>query len=392
MSPPATLPTSPQIVFVAPFGLRKKTTVWARTLPLARELVATGQRVTVIVPPWDSPEDANTRTVEAGVVVEQVGLGDGILGTVARMVRRIDALRPQIVHFVKPRAHAGLVHWWLYQRRRLGIETPPLLLDIDDWEQAWNPVNRYAPPVGRFLAWQETWGIAHADGITAASRWLVARAQARSTAPVVYLPNGVPPLPAPPRRAPRPAPLILFFSRFVEVPPAWPADFWRALLARVPDAELVIAGAPVRPDLADAWQVALEGVPQVRWAGYVNAEEMRDLYIQAACAIFPAMPTPLHQAKCSVRLATTLLHGVPVVASAVGEQVPYAQAGGATLVPADATPAHFAQVVADTLVAPPDPAAAAARQAGMLAAYAWPTLAARLHPLYAQLLDQPDGR
>jgi glycosyltransferase involved in cell wall biosynthesis len=389
--PPTPLPPL-HIVFVAPFGLRQKTTVWARTLPLARELVATGQRATVIIPPWDSPEDANTTGDDLGVAVEQVELDGGVVGTVARMVRRIDTLSPDIVHIVKPRAHAGLVHWWLYQRRRIAVKTPRLALDIDDWEQSWTPINRYAPPLARFLAWQEMWGIRHADGISAASRWLTERAQSLTSAPVVYLPNGVPPLPAPPVRAPRPAPLILFFSRFVEVSPAWLQEFWRAMQTLVPSAELMIAGAPVQPDLAVAWHAALDGFPQVRWAGYVSQAQMRSLYADAACAIFPAAPVPLHQAKCSVRLATTLLHGVPVVASAVGEQVPYAEAGGATLVPADATPAQFAGVVAAAIASPAGVEDIAARQSGLLAAYAWPTLAARLLPLYAHLPAQPQGR
>jgi hypothetical protein len=62
------------------------------------------------------------------------------------------------------------------------------------------------------------------------------------------------------------------------------------------------------------------------------------LYPHIGCAIFPAQPTVLQQAKCSVRLATTLLSGVPVVASAVGEQAAYGAEGAANLVPAGALP------------------------------------------------------
>ncbi len=51
-----------------------------------------------------------------------------------------------------------------------------------------------------FLDWQEEWGIRHADGITAASRWLVERAKAYAPeTPILYLPNGVT-LPAEPTR------------------------------------------------------------------------------------------------------------------------------------------------------------------------------------------------
>ncbi len=118
------------IMFVAPFGLRKKTTIWARTLPLARALAAAGHRATVLIPPWDSPADADSRTRDEGVAVEQVSLAGGLLATVARMVRRIDALAPDIVHIVKPRAHAGLVHWWMYNRRRLRNKSPRQAADL----------------------------------------------------------------------------------------------------------------------------------------------------------------------------------------------------------------------------------------------------------------------
>ncbi len=261
------------------------------------------------------------------------------------------------------------------------------MLDVDDWEQAWSPINRYGWLVARFLAWQEAWGIAHADAITAASRWLESHAQSVTTAPILYLPNGVAPLTSPVHRAPASTPTILFFSRFVEVTPQWLAEFQRELHRLAPTAELVIAGAPVQPHLAEAWHAALAGLPQVRWTGYVQPGEITDLYAQASCAIFPATPIPLHQAKCSVRLATTLLHGVPVVASAVGEQVHYGTAGDATLVPADATPSCFAQTVVAAITTPTDPAQAVRRQANLLAAYAWPTLTQRLIHFYDRLLD-----
>ena len=165
------------IVYVAPFGLGQKTTVWARTLPLAQQMVARDHRAAIIIPPWDTPDDAGTQRTEGGVDLVNVTLGGGPVMVTRRMLREIHARQPDIVHVVKPRAHAGLVQWWLWQQRRLGRSTPTLILDVDDWEQAWNAVNDYGPAMSRFLTWQEEWGIRHADGITAASRWLESRAQ-----------------------------------------------------------------------------------------------------------------------------------------------------------------------------------------------------------------------
>jgi len=214
-----------RITFIAPFGLRQKTTVWARTLPLARFLAAQGHTVMGIIPPWDSPEDARKGWVDQGVQVVNVSLAGGLPAITARMMNEVDTFQPQIIHIVKPRAHAGLVQWLLWQRRRVLGTRQRILLDVDDWEQAWAAINHYPPLVARFLAWQEEWGIRHADGITAASHWLVERVQHYTPqTPVCYLPNGVtapddcqlPESPVASLEKGVATEQVLFFSRYVE--------------------------------------------------------------------------------------------------------------------------------------------------------------------------------
>ena len=395
-------PCAGSVCFVAPFGLGQKTTVWARTLPLARELVRLGWEATILIPPWDTPADAGRRWRQDGVELVNVTLQGGLAATTYRLLHELRQRRPDIVHIVKPRAHAGLVQWLLWQLPRR--QRPALLLDIDDWEQAWAPINRYPLLVARFLAWQEEWGLRHADGITAASRWLEAKAHAYNPdAPVCYLPNGITPagheivnrevrIVNGEGDTSRPSPLVLFFTRFVEVTPAWLADFWRALRALAPTARLVMAGAPVQPGLDAPFRAALAAVDpaaadQVIWLGYVPQSTQPGIYAAVTCAIFPAAPTPLQAAKCSVRLATTLLKGVPVVASAVGEQAHYGAAGAARLVPADATPADFAAAVAAVMADPVSQVAlSAAAQTHLLTAYAWARMGSRLAGFYAELL------
>ena len=382
-----------RVCFVAPFGLRQKTTIWARTLPLARELVARGWAATILIPPWDSPQDSGRRWVEDGVELVNVALGGGTPAVVRRLLHEIDRIQPAIVHVVKPRAHAGLVQWWLWQRGRLGSSRPALVLDTDDWEQAWAPVNGYAPLLARFLAWQEEWGIRHADGITAASRWLVERAQAAAPRiPRRYLPNGVtPPAPGDLHWQPQDQRDVLFFSRFVEVSPAWLALFAQVLHEVAPGARLLVAGTPVQPGLDDAYRRALAALAPgsatpVEWLGYVQLEDLAAIYARAGCAIFPADAVPLQQAKCSVRLATTLLAGMPVVASAVGEQAAYGAEGTARLVPAGATPRAFAAEVATVLAAPAEQAALSRQaHARLLQRYDWALLAAQLDTFYRQI-------
>jgi glycosyltransferase involved in cell wall biosynthesis len=378
-----------RVVFVAPFGLRHKTTVWARTLPIAQQLAAAGHNATILIPPWDSPQDAGRVEICDGVRMEQLSLAGGIVGTVRRLLQRIEESRPQIVHVVKPRAHAGLVQWWLWQRRM--ASPAKIVLDVDDWEQAWNPINRYNWFTAKFLAWQEEWGIRHAHGITAASRWLEQKVAAVAPQiPVLYLPNGVSPLDEAlpnPASTLQSAPQILFFTRFVEVTPEWLLTFWRSLRLEISDAELLIAGTAVQPWLAQPFQSALAAEPQVQWKGYVPAEQLPELYASATCAIFPAIPIPLLQAKCSVRLATTLLHGVPVVASAVGEHASYGAQGAAHLVPAEATPQEFAQAVLE-VIQNRDQHPLTRRQVTekLLSRFAWAQLTEVLPAFYLSLL------
>jgi glycosyltransferase involved in cell wall biosynthesis len=385
-----------KITFVAPFGLGQKTTVWARTLPLTRILAEHGHQITLLIPPWDTPGDSGKRWLDADVEVIHVRNQGGMPAIVQRLLREIDAQQPEIVHIVKPRAHAGLVQWLLWQRRKLYAQglarrpLPRLVLDIDDWEQAWAPINRYPWPLARFLAWQEEWGIRHADAITAASRWLEQRAkQMAPQTPVCYLPNGVDIPQNGVADALQPSGWkILYLTRYVEVKASWLAEFWQALQQRLPLIRLSLAGAPLQPGQDVEFRrrfetIAPQSTGQIDWLGSVDQAAIARLYAEAACAIFPSQNTVLQQAKCSVRLATTLLHGVPVIASAVGEQSNYGAAGAARLIAADASPAHFAAAVAEVIENPSlrQKMIVRARQ-HLTSRYQWRTLGARLESFY----------
>lgn len=382
-----------KIVFVAPFGLGQKTTVWARTLPLAQVLVTDDHHVTILIPPWDTPEQAGTTWTEQGVDLVNVRLTGGLPLITLRLLRHIRQLNPDIVHIVKPRIYAGLVQWWLWTRRLWSrfmnqSNRPQIFLDIDDWEQAWNTINHYHPLVARFLTWQEEWGIRHADAITAASRWLVKKARDYTPkTPVLYLPNGVPKLPTDSQISSVPRlskqrqgknylceyaakksnkashlQKILYFTRFIEVEPDWLSEFWPALTARLSYVHLLVAGNALEPGreqlyqdavrLVQEEQSAAQKLNQIEWLGFVDPETLPELYRSVQCAIFPARPIPLLQAKCSVRLATTLLCGIPVVASAVGQQAEYGSGGAAVLMPPDASPTEFAKAVSQLLAQP----------------------------------------
>ena len=132
------------IVFIGPFALRPKATMSIRAVPLAKGLVARGHRVTVLIPPWDDPERAGQTWAEDGVQVVNVPLPQGVfrlpllfhLVLTRALVAWALQLQPDVVHFFKPKAYAGLAHWVLWWLRRSGRHVIRLVVDTDDWEQA----------------------------------------------------------------------------------------------------------------------------------------------------------------------------------------------------------------------------------------------------------------
>ena len=70
---------NPRVCFVAPFGLGQKTTVWARTLPLARVLATHGWRPTLLIPPWDTPQDDGRRWKDGEVELINIALRGGAM-------------------------------------------------------------------------------------------------------------------------------------------------------------------------------------------------------------------------------------------------------------------------------------------------------------------------
>jgi glycosyltransferase involved in cell wall biosynthesis len=184
----------------------------------------------------------------------------------------------------------------------------------------------------------------------------------------------------------------------VEVDAAWLARCWRTVLAAHPAARLLVAGAPLTPERDSQFQAEMSAhlgdtADSVQWLGFVTPAVQAELYARVHCAVFPARPEPLQQAKCSVRLATTLLNGVPVVASAVGEQAAYGADGAAALVPADATPEDFGAAVNRLLADAAEQTAMPVRATARLTdVYAWARLGDTLAAFYADILATRNTR
>ena len=187
---------------------------------------------------------------------------------------------------------------------------------------------------------------------------------------------------------------VLFLSRFVEISPTWLADFWQVLQQEMSWAVLLLAGKALhaggeRPYLDSLAAVRSSGRgSSVAWRGYINPADLGEIYASVDCAVFPSEGSDLLKAKCSARMATALQHGVPVVASDVGEQAAYGAGNAARLLPPSATPAQFAHAVVGVLKSQAcRQSLGQAAAARMDAEYKWSKLALRLERLYWQVLS-----
>lgn len=303
-----------------------------RALPLAKALTARGHVVTLVLPPWSYPQDAGQVWEDEQVRIEHTTIRPRAMIPL-RMLERVRALKPDIVHIFKPKAYAGLVQWMLWQLQRVGGTRTRIVLDTDDWEGAggWNDLENYSGIQKRFFAWQENWGLRHADAVTVASRALESIVWSLGVPrnSVIYVPNGVNPLPpgVNTRSAIRQefglgdAPLILLYTRFFEFQTARLVEILTRVFERMPSAKLLVVGKGLFGEdtrfleltAACGWR---ERVIQVGW---VEPENLRAYFAAADVALFPFDDTLVNRCKCSVKLVDLLANGVPVVAEAVGQ-------------------------------------------------------------------------
>jgi glycosyltransferase involved in cell wall biosynthesis len=327
------------VVMVGPFGLRLRGTMGVRALPMAKALAARGYTVAVLLPPWRNPQDAGRCWEEDGVAVENICLPPGIPAlfhvlTAFRLARRALALRPDVVHFFKPKAYSGLTHWLLARLPR--ARRPRLVVDTDDWEGpgGWNEISGYSSFQRRFFTWQERWGLTHANAITVASRTLESLVWALGVCSerVFYVPNGIgyreldaascgadtdAGYPASGARVQT----ILLYTRFFEFSLSRVVDVLRRVRERVPQARLLVVGKGLSAEedemLALVQRAGLTDA--VEYVGLVESAALPGYFARADVAIYPFDDTLVNRAKCAVKLRDLLAAGVPVVAEDVGQ-------------------------------------------------------------------------
>jgi glycosyltransferase involved in cell wall biosynthesis len=393
-----------RIVFVGPFALQPKRTMAVRALPLARALAVRGHQVLVVLPPWDSPQDAGREWEEGGVRVcnlplpARVPIWEHVVLAV-RVLRTALRYRPDVIHCFKPKAYAGLTAWAVWQLKRLGWVKAQLVVDSDDWEGSggWNELEPYPRWQKRFFAWQERWGLTHHDALTVASRALETIAWSLGVPPrkVCYLPNGGRPgESAPPENEVAllreqyglgDAPVVLLYTRFFEYGLERAAGIMQGVLDLEPQTRWLIVGQGLfgeEEQLLDITR-ALGIAEHIVHAGWVPPEQLPAHFALAQAAIYPFDDTLVNRCKCAVKLIDLLAAGVPVVADRVGQNAEYIEHGISGLLVAPGDSAAFVAAVVRLLR---DPALAesfgAAAQQRIRTEFTWDKLASQVESVY----------
>ncbi len=329
-----------RFLILAPFGRCRRGTVGSRLLPLARALAARGHETALLIPAWDCPEEVRGQGAgvrgqksEGGpwgaeavkVMTPELGVGwrgayPALLG---RLRREVEAFGPDALIVSKGLGYAGWVgRWWMRRDRRV-------VVDVDDLEVAWMEETGRNRLLARLLTRQERELIRDAMGVTVASRFLQAhwspwrprrsqrtsevlgRADAlkRFPSPMpYYLPNGLTPAAT---RAPVEAnlPHALLLTRGHDADAEMLARVWAQVSARVPQAELLIAGG---------WRPPFP-VPNARILGWLPPDRYVQTIRSAAVCLFLPNKKPLVQAKSPARALDCLAQGVPSLTLDVGE-------------------------------------------------------------------------
>ncbi len=315
-----------RIAMVGPFGFHPNKTMRSRALGLARPLAMVGHAVQIFMPPWQTPEKADSFWEEDSVSVRYVSLRGGTLGTTRNLVKEILAWQPDVVHCFKPKAYSGLAAWWLwyFQRKRLR-----LIVDADDWEGwgGWNELASYTPLQKRFFAWQEHWGMRHCHQLTVASRALQTLAWGQGLPPdhVVYIPNGAGISKNNKQVAlAKEQPTILLYSRLFEFDVSRLVAVLRGVKTAVPDLRILSVGTGLNHEDSNQFRQQLAAVGLLEIfddKGWVAESALPDLLRQADMGLYLMDDGLLNRTKCPVKLADMVMLGIPVVGESVG-QVP----------------------------------------------------------------------
>ena len=277
-----------------------------------------------------------------------------------RLLRAVRRWDPDLIHIFKPKGPSGLVGAVAWQMRlAIGVfgrrasshcRRALIVVDEDDWEGpgGWNddPRTSYSLMERRFFAWQERYGLSHADAWTVTSSCLRERAIEYGADPtrVFVLPNGISASSVPlvsgasiSREvggslwyATENQPTALLYARFAGVRAERVAAIWAKVRTILPDARLTVLGRGLAGE-----EELLRPLPGIDVVGWVDPNVLPAMLAAADVAVVPWTDTPSNRARHSVKVLELMRSGLPVVAYAVGELASTVGEAGVLVEPGD---------------------------------------------------------
>lgn len=327
------------IVFIAPFAFSPKATVSARMLPIATALRRRGHTVTILMPPYDNPQDSGKTWEHFGVQLENMRVRHtspirNYWALARQLAQRARAIQPDVVHVFKPIGVGALT-------MQMGLGDAQVVLDNDDWEGAggWADINPYTPMQRRFFIWQEARCLRKAPAVTCASEALVERtAQFRNNRRegIHLFPNGPDAAMcerATTAQAKRDAlraqfgwhgPVVIYAGT---IPLNHDLDMVVDAIKALPSARwIIIATGDGIPSLKQ--RIADAGIAErVEWHGFMPHKRLIEHLVAADVAVYPYRDTPINRAKCSAKVMDYMACGLPMVVSDVGMNGVYLEDG-----------------------------------------------------------------
>ncbi len=382
-----------------------------RYLPLAKALVKMGHEVRIFALHHDYATLRERAFVVEGVEVRYVGqmhvrkVGSRkiyyhplrMLWVAARgtLALTLAALRDpgDALHVCKTQPMNGFAAWVAHLLRRT-----PVYLDSDDWETLNNRFQNGWQQ--RVVAWFERWMPSFASGITTITSFIVEQYVAMGYPPerILKVPHGVdqnrfaaleradlPQTLARLREQIGIAPyhrVIVYIGSMSLVNHGLDLllQAWAEVAQAEPEVLLVMVGGG--EDLPELQQMAEElGVAErVRWVGRVPLDEVPGYYCLGEFSVAPMRDTVLARSSLSIKVAESLVAGVPCLVANIGDYKATVGAAGLAVAPGSV------KALADgilTLLRNPETLAemrAAARK--MRDQYTWDRLAERFVQIY----------
>lgn len=181
-------------------------------------------------------------------------------------------------------------------------------------------------------------------------------------------------------------PCLLLYTRFFEFGLPFLLDVLAAVREQVPDCRLLVLGRGLFGEERElARLAAARGLAEaIDDRGWVQPEQLPALFAGADLALYPFDDSLVNRSKASVKLLELMAAGLPVVASAVGQNAEVIQDGRSGLLVPPGDAAAFARAVLDLLA---DPVRRAALGTGaaerVRESFRWSLLVERVLPLYA---------